>query len=484
MDAFTRDLKLIRLMMREERRLNSAMIGKAQFLLFPVVILVFSLVLALSSEQLFRALPLDQVYTALLAIITLYGLGVGGFALFGERIAQRRFGDVTLMLQTPSIQPISFRTMLLVFYVKDIIYYLVYSIVPIVAGIALSIPITGFHPGSVGFLAVTMTLSFLFGISLSFLLSSIYVRRKALFALLVAAILFSMAVGFTTGWFDVLVLLPPLMLQLTRDPVYALTSIVLIVAFSAVAVLTIRLRFGAPSGHYPEGMMAAARRFSFAKERAPLMGKDWIDLVRSGTIVPVFAAYIGPLAFLAMLFWFLGSVLQLPLSFNLIFYAAMIGFFSVSVYGWLNMLDATAFLDVLPVQVSQLVRSKLLMLSFLATIASTAFLAALAVLQGELGLLPVSLLVAYATTAYTVTATADLTGLRTNSYLFDPLVLGKFAALIVPPLVALTILSFGYSGGPLTYGLALAGVSAALLIAAWLLNRGIGRRWDRASFSF
>jgi hypothetical protein len=56
-NAFARHLRLVRLMMSEELRLNAGMIGKVQFLLFPAMILVFSLILALASEQLLITTP-------------------------------------------------------------------------------------------------------------------------------------------------------------------------------------------------------------------------------------------------------------------------------------------------------------------------------------------------------------------------------------------------------------------------------------------
>lgn len=98
-------------------------------------------------------------------------------------------------------------------------------------------------------------------------------------------------------------------------------------------------------------------------------------------------------------------------------------------------------------------------------------------------MLPAALPVAYATTAYTVAATAYLTGLRTNSYLFDPRVLGRFSVMIIPPLIFLVILSFSYAGNslalPLTWG-----ACALLALAAWYFYRKIEGRWTRSSFVF
>lgn len=484
MNRTKRNLRIVRLMLSEERRLNSAMIGKVQFLMFPVMILFMSFVLALSSKQLLREMPMNQMYTILHSIILIYGIGVGGFALFGERIAQKRFGEVTMLLETPTIQPIDFRSMFLNFYVKDVIYYILYSIVPLTAGISLTIPVTGFRLASVLFLLLTITLTFLIGISFSFFLSSMYVRRKWLFGGIVLALLASILYGHFANAYDFTDYIPSFALQRTGNPLYVLIAAAIVLAFSIVAVMTVKIRFGKVSEKFSEAILPAAKKFAFAKEYSTFMAKDWIDLIRSKTLMPVIGAYVGPLAFLAVLFWFLGSVLLLPLHFNLIFYAAMIGFFGVSIYGWLNLLDTTGFYEVLPVKVTQIVRTKLLLFTILAFVISTAFLIVLGIMQSELELLWIALVVAYSTTAYTVTSTAYLTGLRTNSYLFDPKILGKFSAVVIPPLIVLTILSLYYPNNQLMSGILMLVISGILALATLLAYGRIERRWKGESFSF
>ena len=484
MDRLTTNMKIMGLMFKEERRLNASMIGEAQFLMFPFMILLMSFVIGMASEQMLKSIPMENVYIILHSVILVYGLGVGGFALFGERMAERRIGEVSLLLETPRIHPVTFKEVLLAFYIKDTIYYMLYSIVPLVGGLALTIPFTGFRVASVLFLLLTLTLSFLTGISFSFLLSSLYVRWRAVFAGVVVVV-FGLAVGgYLTGTFDITRFVPSMALQTTHDPVYALAATVLVLAFSYFAVSTLKITFSKRSERFEEEMIATVKRFSFAKGYSTLMAKDWMDLIRSGTLTPVLGAYVGPLAFLAVLFWFLGTVLTFPLHFNLIFFAAMIGFFGVSVYGWMNLLDAPAFLDVLPVSVPSMIRTKLRLFAILAGATSTVFLVALSILQSELEMLGVGLAVAYSTTLYTVTSTAYLTGLRTNSYLFDPRVLAKFASVVVPPLIALTILSFRFEEDPAVSTVTIVAICGALLAASVVLYRRIDPRWRGSTFAF
>jgi len=293
MNRVTRDLRIVQLMILEERRLNAAMIGKAQFMLFPVMILFMAFVIALSSKQLLRALPTDQMYLILHSIIILYGLAVGGFVLFGERIAQKRVGQVNFLLEAPTIQPMDFRSMFLAFYVKDVIYCIAYSIIPLVAGIALTIPFTGFKVTSVLFLLLTISLSFLLGISFSFLLSSLYVRWRAFFLAVDAAILLLIAGGYFTGQYGFSQLVPSIMLQRTGDPTYLSLSAGLIVVFSVIAISTIKVRSGKASEKYNARMLATARKFHLAGGYSAFKAKEWIDLTRSRTLIPVIGAYVG-----------------------------------------------------------------------------------------------------------------------------------------------------------------------------------------------
>jgi hypothetical protein len=265
---------------------------------------------------------------------------------------------------------------------------------------------------------------------------------------------------------------------------YLLLSAGLVVLFSAVAILTLQVRFGSSSMLFDAEMLEASRSFKFARGAGTLMAKDWIDLKRSRTLGPVAGAYLGPLLFLAILFWFVEGIIQVHIPINLLFYSAMIGFFSVSIYGWLNLLDAPSFLEVLPVRVSDMVRTKILMLSLFALVLSTAFLIVLGIARSELDLLPLALLVGYSSTAFTVCGTAYLTGLRTNSYLFDPRVLAVFAIMNIPPLCALVLLSFNYASNAAFFGLVIAGLCLFLLGGSYLLYRGIVRRWGKASFAF
>lgn len=482
MNRWLKNLKIIRFMMLEEYRMQGAMIGKFQFLFFPVLIAIFALVISIFSKSLLQTMPIDRVYFILHIVILAYGISVGAFALFGEHIAERRFGQIDLLLTTPMLQPIDFRSIFSAFYVKDSIYYLLFSIVPIITGILLSIPITAFKVTSVLFLFLTITLSFLFGISFSFFMSSIYVRWRGIFIIMLASLLSIVLFGFTTKLYGIKDLIPSLALQYTKNPVYFCLSAISILVFSIIAIKFIKIEFGKRARRYSSEIALTKEMFGFMKEYSTFVAKEWLDMKRSGTFYPIIGAYIGPLIFLAFILWFLRTILVLPINFSIVFYAAMIGFFGMTIYSWLNVIDTPNFYDLLPVTVPRLIKTKLLLFFMLSYTVSSAFIVFLSIVNSEINLLFLALIVAFTTTSYTVIVTAHLTGLRTNVYLFDPKILLKFAAMVVPPLVIIAISSFKLSNSFDILGVIIVCVCAIMIFGMVLMYRGIKKRWGKATF--
>ncbi|MDY6966470.1 MAG: hypothetical protein SVM80_10980 [Halobacteriota archaeon] len=482
MNRWAKNLEIIRLMILEEYRLHAAMIGKFQFLFFSVLIAIFSFVISTSSASLLQTMPMDRIYFILHILILAYGLSVGAFALFGEQIAERRFGQIDLMLTTPLTHPVDFKTIFLAFYIKDAIYYILLTIVPIIAGIGMSIPITSFKVTSVLFLSLTITLSFLLGISFSFFLSSIYVRYRSLFVAISAALLMAVTLGFSTELYDLEELIPSLTFQYTKNPIYLGACVVMILIFSIIATEFIKIEFGKKAQKYSTEITSIKERLGFMKGYSTYIAKEWIDIKRSRTLYPIIGAYIGPLIFLAFIMWFLRTVLLLPINFGIVFYAAMIGFFGMTIYSWLNVIDTPDFYQLLPVTVPRLIMTKLLLFFLFSYTISSAFLVVLGIANSELNFLFLALIVAFTTTSYTVIVTAYLTGLRTNVYLFDPRILGKFAAMVIPPLVVIAIASSRLSESSGTLGLLILGVCSLLIFGMVMMYRGIEKRWGRETF--
>jgi len=196
----------------------------------------------------------------------------------------------------------------------------------------------------------------------------------------------------------------------------------------------------------------------------------------------MFFSFVTPLIFLSFTVWFVRYGLAIPIGFNTVFYAAMVGFFGISLYNWLNNVDTMDYMSTLPLSVPQVIRVKLLAYLLLTLGISAAFVVAISWMNGDTRLLWLALPVMVVTSLYSVVMTAYLTGLRTNSFLFDPGVLFAFSAMSMLPDVGLAVLSFTIDASP---AFAIGGIAlalGALALGTLILYQGIDRKWSRAAF--
>ena len=125
------------------------------------------------------------------------------------------------------------------------------------------------------------------------------------------------------------------------------------------------------------------------------------------------------------------------------------------------------------------------MIYFILTSGVTAgYVILIGLLNGEVYLIPQSLLVAACTSIYVVAVTAYLTGLWTNTLFFGAKTILKFVSMVIPPLIFIEI---GTIFLPFKTGLAtcmIASASMLGLVASGLLFTRLKKRWGDASFSF
>ena len=193
-------------------------------------------------------------------------------------------------------------------------------------------------------------------------------------------------------------------------------------------------------------------------------------------------SFVTPLLLLSFTAWFVRYGLEVPVGFNSVFYAAMVGFFGVMLYNWLTNVDATDYLATLPLSVPRMIRTKLLAFLVLTSWVSVIFVVGISWLNGDVRLLWLSLPVALVTSGYMVAMTAYLTGLRTNSFLFDPAVLARFTVLSMLPDLGLTILSFALDKDLAFAAAGIAGVLAALAAGTYFFLVRIDAKWRGSAF--
>jgi hypothetical protein len=474
--------ELFKAMFREEWRLHKSFVGSVGSGFFPVVIFLFSLVLAATSPVILKNIDMSTILLAVHLSALLYGLGVGALAQIGEQVMTRRLGQVNMLLQLPVLQPISFKTVMGVFFFKDAAYYILYSIIPLVGGIAAAIPFTRITAGGAALLFLTVLLIFMIGMALSFLLSALSVRSKAALAVAGAMVMALAAAAWPLGWVTPGQLLPPLGYWESHALWQLLVSLGLVLALSAAAIFLMKERFSPPERRYESRLIPTEASFSFSKQMRTLVAKEWLELRRSGALGAIFTGFLGPLLGIFAVIWLFRQGMGIPLDFNVVFFGGILGFLGLMTYSWLTNLEPNEFFNVQPVGVDQVIRAKLVLYFLLTTPVSMGYLILIGTLNGELLLLPLAAIVGLSTMVYVAAVTGRMTGLRANTMLFDARVLGHFSAAIVPPLIAVTLISFWLERSPLIGWTLLAVLSLALLVASRSLLSGLGKRWGRESF--
>ncbi len=482
---------LLRLMIKEEFRVHASYSGRTMFLAFPFIITMFSLAIAVTSQRLLAYTPLADAILLLHLSVFLYGLSVGAFGFLGRQYLERKNGTRNYIVAMPGILPMRLRRTFLGMYVRDAVFYVLLLLAPAVIGLALSVPVTHFRLTSISVLFAATLLDFLVGMSLSFFVSTIYMRSRAGFGASVVGVSAVFAAAGAFHWIPVAWILPGLAAHdqlppFPGDPMsaaaYALIGLGAVALLVAASVFLVPERYEPPAVVAREELSRYAARFARFPRYGTLLAKEFVDLKRSGTFAKMFFSFVAPLLFLSFTAWFVRYGLQVPVGFNTVFYAGMVGFFGVMLYNWLNNVDAMDYLATVPVSVPQVIRAKLLAFLLLTSWITVGFVVGIGWLNGDTRLLWLAIPVAVITSVYMVTMTAYLTGLRTNSFLFDPGVLARFTVLSMLPDLGLTILSFTIDRD-LAFAVAGIGLVLALLSGAtYFLHQGIEAKWRGHEF--
>ena len=484
-------LTVLRLMLTEEYRLHVSYSSSRVFFSMPLYVFMIAFFLTATLPIMEDTIPVADLLLFTNAGVFVYGLSVGAFGFLGKTYLERRYGRANFLVAMPFLLPITFRRAYASMYLRDVIFYIVLILVPGLGGVLLASTFAHFHLSSVLVSFVTVTLSFLLGISFSFLASVLYLRSRALFVSMVLAYL-GLAVAY--GVFALIPLeyvlpswgfqvnLSPLGDDLPQAALYLVASIVISLAMAILAVVSVA---EAPLGkvaHIKENFPRYYETMRFARSLQSLLAKEFSDMGRSGGLSKMLLAYVAPLLILSFTTWYVNNGLAIPVGFNTVFYAAMVGSFGIMLYSWIANIDAVDYLETLPVSVPQVIKAKLVAFFLITMVIATGFVVVIALANDETQLLWLALPVLYITSAFMVIATAYLTGLSPNSVLFNPSVMTRFMAISILPDLGITILSFSLASDPLFAAAGIALVCFALLACTLFFYRGLDRKYNMAGF--
>lgn len=515
-------------MFKEEWRENLDFARKRHMMLFPALLAIISLVAvvglpflvgesaAQSSEIDRKTFSWDAMRLALHLPLFMFSLGMGSFAFLGREVVLSRAGTRNYLLASPALQPLSMRVAHMAYFVKDLLFYVLMILTPIISGMAIALILKGFGVISTPllwsslpwtWLAMITTMSQ--GLALSFIGSALFLRggwTARLTPLIVIFIATAFILRLVPTEYGLMGLAVQNQLSIFAFPLAIATSLVI----AWIASWLVPEDFENQVNQRTELFQPIHARLGFIRNPTTrlLVGKEFVDLFRSGSIKKMTVSYAVPLGVLLMLAW-LVDFAEAPIPINLLSYAPFLGFFGFNFYSWLTAVDEPDHMNGLPLTVPQLIRAKVVVYLLATSWISLLFLVLMAWQLDAWMSLPVALVVMFANSIYIVALTAFLMGLKPNKAIFDGSIMIWFWIGTVIPLLVLFLLSFtqgdaslysnwygqvsqsgleaqaqefdssrmerGFTGILVTSGLLLFGA-----VVLWLL---IDRRWSKAEFS-
>ena len=517
-----------KVMFVEEARKSVEFAKKRQMVLFP---LLLSLVTAISTiglqflvgDSTAQSSDLDsktftwqELRFALHLPMFMFSLGMGTFAFMGRDAIIRRTGTKNFLLAAPALQPLPNSMAHFAYFVKDLLFYVLLILTPIIAGMALGILLDGVAGirtpllwSSLPWTWLAMATTLGQGLALSFLASSLWLRGRP-FTVVGPLLIVAIGVAVGVGFLPADLLLWGLAAQSSQSGLAIILGLLLSLGLGLVSSVLILDDFDVSVVERGDLLAPVHARLGFLGRGhiRLIVAKEFVDLFRSGAIKKMTVSYAIPLLVLLGMAW-LVDFAEAPIPINLLSYAPFLGFFGFNFYSWLTILDSPDFMNGLPLKVPDLIRAKVVVYFLATSWISLIFIVLMAWRLDEWGSLPTSIIVMFANSVYIVALTAFLMGLRPNKAIFDASIMVWFWIGTVLPLLGLFLLSFT-QGDVSLYGnwwerasqdglaataqmydesmvqqgyMGMIAISIGLIFASALLWKLMDNRWGRSEFS-
>ena len=515
-------------MFKEEFRKNVEFAKARQMVLFPMLLALVTMVSTVGLQFLVgdsaaqttdtdaNSFTWQELRFALHLPLLMFSLGMGTFAFMGRDALVRRTATKNHLLASPALQPLPNSMAHFAYFVKDLVFYVLLILSPIIVGMGLGKGLDTFFSittpleySSLPWTWFAMVVTLAQGLAISFLASALWMRGRpfTIFGPLVV-ILIGIIIG--VGVFDIETVLIGLSIQTSKNLVLGVIGFSLCLLLGYLSSLLIIDDFDVSVVEKGDLFKPIYDKLSFLGrgEIRLIVAKEFVDLFRSGSIKKMVVSYSIPLAVLLGMAWLIDFA-EAPIPINLLSYAPFLGFFGFNFYSWLTILDSPEFMNGLPVRVPQLIRAKVIVYFLITSWISLIFIIMMAWRLDEWSSLPTSVVVMFANSIYIVALTAFLMGLRPNKAIFDASIMIWFWVGTVLPLLGLFLLSFtqgdvslygnwweraSQDGLAATAGMyddtmvrqgyvGMLAISGFLLFASAVLWKLMDRRWGSAEFS-
>jgi len=430
--------------------MHNTVFNGSRFALLPAVLAVLA---ALSAGMLTTVgLEFSVLCAGVVALAGLLGLQTGTLGFESRDGMDNVMGDATFLLFSSRTLPLSARTTVAAFLLKDMLYYALLFIFPLVIGtyagaqlaIATVAPSSAaLSVGSRGFLLantwLASTLVFLLGVSAVLVTSGEIARSLRIGGIVTIATLAAILISV-----DSLPSITEVAIESWVTPPLTGFQLALIAVITAILSTIGILRF-TPTG--PDSTTQPRSEFEWLRgklgksQRATLATKMVIDIHRSsGGVGKLFVSSAIILVAVYSILEALQQWMPLNLSPGIVF-SAILGVSAVPTYIWLTQLDDIGTYDFYPISVRSLFSAKSLAFVLLEIPVAIVYYAGMMLLLQPSPLdLGLGSAVLFGTLSYLFGITVYLTGFKPNESLFDAVVFLKFSACGMVVLLPLLII--------------------------------------------
>lgn len=455
-------LEILRSMIKEEWRIHSSLFGGLMFALFPIILLIIAFAGSLTLPFMSNIIPIQQLFVIFQYLFVLFGVSIGSFGLFGKEVMNRRFGQASLLAYSSRTLPVSEKKIFSNFVIKDIIYYFVLWVLPFVLGFAFASFFISLSIVYALSLLLIFTFSFLMGLSVIFLLSTIYAHSSKALVLVLVALVGLVAV-YSLG--ANLSVLPAFSLFPTVNQIAI--SLVVIILPTALSLYFLKVDYPQKRRLFKNSLNKLSKLFNFSRY-STFISKDFIDFNRSeGGLGKIIFSFLLPIAFI----WFIISVFLkiIPILNPFVIFSIFLGILSSSFYNWFTEFDTFNSYAFLPVRVSTLMKSKVNSFMII-NLVSLLILTLVTLWTNQIAYSLPALFSFLALSAYSLSITTYLTGLNPNILLYNANIFAEYL-LLLSPLLLIFIFSSAFNPFLLISGVVLIPVS-------YLIVKKSYEKWD------
>lgn len=354
--------ELLKWYFREELRLYTTLFGLKRFLLFPVIIFAFSIIMGVSIPM----FDVSLVESAIIygTIITLFGLQTGRMGFDAKDTIQNLIGESSKIMFTSRTLPIKQNTLVSCLLVKDAIFYSFTFLIPILTGVIIGLFATPYESGmfisafsipSVVTLYLMTLLFFIFGVSIGFVITTNQLGKSKSILLIIGLSVISY-LGYTSIELSMVSLIKPIIV------VPAILSLTLLFIFVGLRQFNSAQKSREKST-YKNEFNELKSILSYSEPQDSLIAKTLIDIKRSaGGLWKIKFSTSSVILTSAFLIYIVNEFLQLSPKPEFLFG----GLFSLMAYPLYTIIfryDGIKSYSTLPITESEIYRSKAISLA-------------------------------------------------------------------------------------------------------------------------